>query len=639
MAPPIAVNDPKKTTPSAIQTALPFKDSVAAKAGAAAASPPKPATDSSRRNKNHQQELLNIQRTGALSVAKLDKNAQQSNRQSEASAPFIRYERQADAFIDDLAISNTPIATLLAVYHYAIFHSLHRAGMTDPAARVTGETYTWRMSYTLKWMANRAQTPVDESVHASFQRLKVVDPHGKERTQLSLYAHFCEVAPEVHKGNLVATRILDGLKLSHKSSEFADAEAKDILISELDRNYVQNAIRKDLDPAVRALFDSNVSPTSYRLIEPARARAARYAADIVEMPLLTDTGMQGLFGFDTAQFAKVQSALFGYVDVTHQLAMAHHITSETYNGGEPSAQALEWISLRLPTEKFRELISKIADVEMSVVGAFVEAFSYHPGEPACIRRGGEGFTPPFVELDGFTILSSDLVLSFCQPRNAIVSLAKRDLKTFNDLVSKDLEPVLLAEVRDALGAAGGEVVRTEYKYKGGELDLIVVNASTQAVLIGEAKAPVPVQGSRATKNLAARMQEGLQQLAKFQSLPLTQQIAIIEGATGIKLTNPSIRYLLIGRSCFGAPEAWTSKNVTPASLPLIRLAATQILTEGQSIAAGLAPRIAQITEEFIEAANPVWKHATIRLAGKRLSTPQLIYDREAVRDWTLKSHN
>jgi hypothetical protein len=304
--------------------------------------------------------------------------------------------------------------------------------------------------------------------------------------------------------------------------------------------------------------------------------------------------------------------------------------------GDPSDEMMDLCSLSWPETVLIDRLADLAGGDRYDVARFVGAFSFDPQAPK--RRGGEGYTPPFVRIGAHICFSPELILRSIQPRNAVQDLMRLDKKRFDDLVSHSLEPTLIEAVVGSLAAFPALKVATSTSYTGGEVDLMIVDPTSKDVVIIEVKGPLPPQGSRSTERLAQRVREGADQLKRFQALADGERLGIVAAGTGVRLPDARFRYLLLARACVGAVELWQSASpATPATLPLLRLALAAIEGRKGNVAAELPEELEQQTALLLKESKWSWSSGKMALFGRTIFTPQLRYDERVIDRWRRKA--
>ncbi|WP_415289100.1 hypothetical protein RSD66_04100 [Brevundimonas sp. S1H14] len=553
---------------------------------------------------------------------------------------LIAFEVEADARIEALPIGELPVRAFWTFYHCTVFLLLHGGEFRERGAWVTGDTLAGRMSYLLPWLRNRPTEPIGANGNDAFAAVTDYPGSARQIADLSLYAHFCELMPDVHRRLLDVERSAErAFRLVHPDAAQARAEATDILVSELALN--QNPLPENRRPDEEAFTLARDAPhwDMAVLVRLVRNLAVQYQAGMVEHPLVTDEGVMAVFGFDSPAYREVQAALFAFADAIQQVGTILCIwaVEDGQEDHEVMSEALEWMSVYWQGDVLIDIVAAVAGVDRDAVSRFVDAFTLDYDQPAPGWEGGEGYSPPFIRLAGSRLFSPDFIKRFAHARNALVMLDRNNDPRFDNLISRDLEPVLLQEMREELENLANLTIVQNFNYDLGELDLVIVAPDETHVVIVEAKAPLPPQGVRATARLAGRMREGVRQIARFHALPRARQLEYLRRATGLALLDPEIEFWLAGRACFGAREVWLPDALArPVTLPLLRLAVRELNDDPLSLAQ-LGPRLAALLEEMLQDLNWRWEHAPIVLFEQALETPQLLYDRDRAAAWRIRA--
>lgn len=544
------------------------------------------------------------------------------------------FEDNADHQVKCLKVGKLPTRAMWASFHLTIFNSLHISGRSDARVWKTGDTTCHRLSYLLPWFLGLVNSLSPIEAVKSAQLVKDEDPDDQEFNSLLLYAHFCEVMPDVHRGRLVVKKITGGFSLQHASPDIARAEATDIIISELAIPHL--ARREPRLPDKRMLDLANSASVNWdEIIQVARERMAGYHEDIREDPVVTDKVMNEVFGFDRIRFREIQAAVLALGSVCLELGLILWIQSVKQN--LVPHKAAEFISICLPETELIDKLTNLSQNPRQNVCNFLEAFIFDQASSKNFR-GGEGFTPPFVRIELSIVFSPDFIQRFLHPRNAIHHLIKSDKKKFDVVISRDLEPTLVQLITDEFVGINGLEIVCSVKFKGGELDILIVDSVTGDVVVAEVKAPLPPQGSRATERLADRMREGLDQLRGFQSLSQQQRLVIVNSRVKHKLSSAKFHYMIVGRACFGAPEVWMPNSpATPATLPLIRLAAASLRNSALSVAGELTNQVSFLTRKILKEVKWNWSSGKMTLFGQTVITPQCLFDGDVVTDWRTRA--
>lgn len=409
------------------------------------------------------------------------------------------------------------------------------------------------------------------AAHAA-KLVRDMDPGALGLITLDAYAHFSEVVPEVRRDRMQVRRIKAGFELKHAKS-LARNEATDIIVSELAIGHIGNRSPQSFSARMKKLARSLPINWDEVRIEAAN-RITKYGVNVREDPVVSDDAMTQIFGYSGTRFNEIRNATYALAEVYQELALLSYMATAG-DSGDPSDEVMDLVSLSWPETELVDRLALLAGGDRADVAAFVDIFCFDP--LAAKRRGGEGYTPPFVRIGKQICFSPDLIFRFIQPRNAIQDLIKLESKRFDELISHTLEPTLIDSAVAAISKFPSLKIGVSTKYAGGEIDLMIVDPGTKHVIIIEVKAPLPPQGSRLTERLAQRVREGVDQLQRFRSLTDEDRLAVVTAGTGVQLSSAEFHYIVLARACIGAVELWESgAHTSPATLPLFRLACKAI---------------------------------------------------------------
>ncbi|AUW47325.1 hypothetical protein [Rhizobium leguminosarum] len=544
---------------------------------------------------------------------------------------FVAFEKEVDAIVEALPIAKLSAPTLLHQLHQFIFSMIHMSG-GDQTKRVAGETISYRVSYLLPWLAGRDWDLQPASVPEMMATFNEADPKRDQFKILLKYSHFCEFVPAVHRGQYIVTRSASGFSLTYPNEAIEEAEAKDIIVSELAINFLLGKAF-DFDDRLFAFVESGADIDPEQLVPIATERAQRFAKDLVEQALITDVGLGEVLGSNRATYKKLQASLFGLASVAGEVATMYYGLALEKDGGQLFDRSMSWATIVWEEQVWSQMLEQISGQGAEVIGRFLDAFTYHAERPARQRIGGEGYTPPFYKMGSARFASVDTMMVFCHERNAIQGFMRNQPSRFDELVSHDLEPTLISAFEVTLQGSPELRVFKNRKFKGGEFDMLVIDPVTQHIIICEAKAPMPPQGVRATERLGGRIGEGMKQLSSFIARPHEEKLRVLQEVTGLRFDNPTLHYAILGRACFGLLNVWTQKEITPITLPLMRLAIARLRERKTGIAANLTTMVNEICDEIFAEAKWSWRPEKIELCGSVIEIPLLAYERDIIDRW------
>lgn len=549
-----------------------------------------------------------------------------------ALADLKRFERVADAEIARLPLLQLSARPLLAGFHFFLYQSRHAGLLGLRPMPGVANAVEGRISYLLHLIEHRPAEPFGADARNALEAFLAIDPQGDQLAALLTYSHFSEFMPEVHKGYYQVESVGTGFRLLHRNAEFAEAQARDILLSELAIPFPIRNIQQ-VDPVVYQLAET-APKFDARLFVPLLDRKTKfYLGGLAEASLITNEGMLRVFGFGYPTFYRIRAAVLAFAEFALELSVAIGRISLLHNkGAGVSDETLEWVSVNHSADKFISMLAGASGCTNAEVERFLSFFSMDFRATPALHNGGDGFFPPFARFEHSYVFGPSLVLSFTQLRNAIFAFSREDRVTFDRHVSAELEPTLLSQASDLLTRTGGWITRREVKYATGEIDLVIAAEAGGPVLLVQAKGPLPPQGARLTERLADRIREGIRQIERFRGLGPDTQAKIVSDALGRPVANNELKHGILARSCFGAPEAYNEQTMAELlTLPTLSLALEDMRrAKAHASVAALIDALNAARERLYGVAKYHWDEGEIVLAGRSIAMPLLKFEHEQV---------
>jgi hypothetical protein len=214
-------------------------------------------------------------------------------------------------------------------------------------------------------------------------------------------------------------------------------------------------------------------------------------------------------------------------------------------------EALEWMTLFWKENPMVGMLAALSELSTDTVDRLIDWFCLDfRRHPVDIKGAADGYFPPFIRLTGCILLVPDFALAFLQSRNLLYILQRKDPKAFNTGLSHALEPQLIRTAQQVLEPLGF-VIKTNYIWASGEIDLLIYDANTNTAAHCQAKAPLSPQGARMVERLESRLKEGLDQLKQVRDLSASKRDELIGSALGRRVAGVNVRDILLARSCFG----------------------------------------------------------------------------------------
>lgn len=442
------------------------------------------------------------------------------------------------------------------------------------------------------------------------------------------YAHLCEWLPEVHRGWWEVSGDREaGFVLSRPSADLARFEARDIVLSEL---VLTTGSRPPIDLSAR--FDAMAAalPQGDRdvLGGMLRTYVDWFLDSTREEPLLTDAALQEAFQVSLEDFRRFRAAWMAWAELS--LGMTAALRRRLLrDGDDPIAQAEypEWVTPCFEEAWLTEICLEISGVPRDRWDRLVTLFEWGPhGSTA-----GDGFFPPLHRLGGSLLFSADAVQTMMPMRNLAYVLNRLEPKTFDDVLSRHLEPALLETAAETLRLLPGVEVALNVQWGAGEIDLVAVDLESPSTFHVEAKAALPPQGARMTQATKTRALEGLRQIAAYRDLdPAEQRRPVATRFPDAELDGAETSYGLLTRSCFGTAELWEQLgDVVPFNLPLLRMAVGRLRETGGRLR-DLPETMRTVLDAIVAEAAGSWTPEVVDLGVVKVSVPLLDLDEVAL---------
>lgn len=546
-------------------------------------------------------------------------------------AKLVAFEDEADAALAAMPLARLPARALLTGIHFFLYSTRHAVLFDRPELPGVADTVATRLSYLLPIAVRCPAEPFGGDAADALRAFTDCDPEGRQLRELLSYLHFSEFMPEAHKAYYRVTATEEGFELAHRDANFAEAQARDILLSELALVFPlpsENA----LEPILRDIVDQ-LPEFDWALLGPLLAKKIeRLLFNLAEPHLVTAEAMKRIFGFGYSEFYRIRAALLAYAEFALEVSMVLGAQSCREQGGAGiSTEALEWVSVNHEADWFTGLIAGLSGTDLASVERFLAHYTIDFRVSPVRHHGGDGLFPPFARFAQSFVFAPIHVLSTLHLRNAVFAFSGMDRKTFANHVANELEPVLVSQAVSIFRHSHDWTLKPNIDYDGGEIDLVVAGP-TGPVLLLEAKGPLPPQGARLTERLAGRIREGITQIEKLRDLPVGEREALISTAIGRPVVDADLRYGLLARSCFGAVEAFEDANgIVRLTLPLLSIVLGEMrgAREPADVALFLA-RLAEIEARFYRDAAPHWEDGTLTLADRTLTVPTLQFDHSLV---------
>jgi hypothetical protein len=359
-----------------------------------------------------------------------------------------------------------------------------------------------------------------------------------------------------------------------------------------------------------------------------------YKENVFEFPLMSNEAFQEGFEFSRSDFIRMRAALMAYADFCLGMADAAEVLSERVYTRPKRAilqrEVREWVSPLLSRNHIIGLAAGLSSVEPSVAERIVDLFTIDPDSVDC-SGAGDGFFPPFFRLGDALLFSPHAIKRTMPERNLLYAMVRTDKKTFDNVVSSHLEPVLIEEVAELLSDLAGVEVRKNVNWDKGEIDLLAYHEASNSAFQLQAKAGVPPQGARMVAQVESRTLEAAEQIERFLKLSGDKKDEICSSAIGRKLSGVSWSSGILVRTCLGTEKAWTGiRGFVPLNPALLRVAVKLMSEGGEFTFMSLGKVIEVELERFRSVAVVGWENKSFTLFGQKVELPLLNLDAPAI---------
>lgn len=245
--------------------------------------------------------------------------------------------------------------------------------------------------------------------------------------------------------------------------------------------------------------------------------------------------------------------------------------------------------------------------------------------------GGEGFFPPFLILSQALLFSPHAVKRMMPERNLLYALLRTNRAKFDDLVSRHLEPALLADAAQCLSALPGVEIRQNVAWQRGEIDLLAYHKASNTALQVQAKAAVPPQGARMVAQIESRTLEAAKQMHRFLELSDGERDRIASAAIGRKLDRVAWSSGILVRTCLGTEKAWSGiSGYIPLNPVLLRAALKRLVVHKELSFAKFDMAVAEELDTLRTTGLFSWSNKSFSLFGKTIDLPLLDLNYDAI---------
>ena len=242
-------------------------------------------------------------------------------------------------------------------------------------------------------------------------------------------------------------------------------------------------------------------------------------------------------------------------------------------------------------------------------------------------NAGDGYLPPLVLFQDSVLFNPHVVRLMIHERNLLYVTNKRYRDHFNNIVSQHLEPMLLGEALTEFSRAPHWLVKKNVRWNRGEIDLLAFDPASNAVLQIQAKAAIPAQNARMTRQLEEHTLRAIGQIKTLECLSSDEISNLCSRVFQRKITHPTLLSAILSRSGLGTWRSWSALgDVIPLNLPLLR-ETLRIIAQDTASPLTMFPRTAvNLLNSWSHRVVRGWQYPKIELMGKSIRFPLINTD-------------
>jgi len=459
------------------------------------------------------------------------------------------------------------------------------------------------------------------------------DAH-REIIQALLYSHFCEVMPFVHKKALGVERIPAGFHLRYPNEAAARFEVLDVIASELALTALVEHFRYDPRPLLR-MVETWPRIAAADLHSVLRQAYIFHLDNVREDHFIGAHAYERVLGFRHDEFARVRAAMMAVASWCLGMANAaeaHAIGTEGREQDRFGKECLEWLAPLLRRDFVYGTIQQLAEVPHDRVAEILGYFEEDPFAEGGVS--GEGYLAPLSTYGDSVLISPRALHQMTPERNILYSLNKLDRRRFDEVVSAELEPSLLFHAKQLFDKIPGVEARINLRWRDGEIDLVAFCQASNSAIQIQAKAAIPANGARMTRQLETNTCTAVRQLQGFENLAAGEKDAVIRAAFGARAQDVRWASGVLSRSSFGSAPAWEAIGRKAAmNLPLLKLVTQELAAEPNADLATVPERAIRILGEIANEGVRGWEDRPLDVFGTTIIIPLLRLDNGAISRW------
>ncbi|MCA0858183.1 hypothetical protein [Phaeobacter italicus] len=556
---------------------------------------------------------------------------------------IFEFEKSCDKAIDNLNLWQKPLRSVLTGYMMMadglFFGGRFGRGITRDQYKA--ERILARLSYLAPHL-DKCPRDLLKSGQKAMEAFDLSD--GAEVQEAMMYAHFCEIMPEFRNKYYDVREGEGDYYFSHKSDEFSDCEVRDVLLTELSLGHDTDRPKKIPESAFQRISNQHPHKDVSAYANGAKVNYELHCSSFSEPTYLPDEAFNDCFGFSATSFRKVRAALWALADLLLGLS-AFYEMSARYSVKEAHWQwrvvdciaptfRWDWLVsfVRVLTGVDRREIEQVISFLCSMEQNRISAFS------------GNGYLTPLFQLGDFVLTSPYLLRMMPSMRNMLYSLNKVDPEHFSKEVAQHLEAELLKEFFDVCEKVPNLNSKSNVDWvaegRSGEIDAILFDDDVRFVLAIQAKAAIPPEGARMTRNVEARTIEAVDQIASFSRLSRENQRGILSKELGYTHEEFVVSHGILTRSGLGTRKAWReSAEISIFNVGILKYSHSNVPLSCETLLCNPRLLTSDAIQTLVDNYFVCWEDGVVPLQGRNLHIPLMKLKDDMLQDLRVRISN
>ncbi len=546
------------------------------------------------------------------------------------------FEKACDRSMARLELWEKPLRSVLTGYlmmaDSLIFGG--RFGRNIERDQYKAERIIARLSYLTPYL-DRCPRDLLKSGREAMEKFKKSD--GQEIQEALMYAHFCELMPEFRQKYYDVKPTGEIFEFEHQSDSFASSEVKDVILTELCLGFdtqKPQPIPVELFSRISIQYPHKDVAT---YVEGASVNYDMHCSSFCEPTYIPDEAFVASFGFDRESFTKTRAALWSLADLLLGLSSYYEMSSEL----EENKDVWQWkvIDCIAPTFRRDWLLSFVCELTGLISADADEVLNFLVAceKESLSKCSGNGYLQPIFQLGNFLLTSPLLLRMMPSLRNMLYALNKADPDLFSKSVAHHLETELLNEL-SALCERNPELsikknLKWSFEGKDGEVDAVLYDSQSKFFLVLQAKAAIPPEGARMTRNVQSRTIEALCQIESFGNLSRANQEVFFRDTVGQVDENFEVAHGIITRSGLGTDKAWQAvKDVAVMNVGLLGYTLHETGATSADFLGDPVKFLSNAIDDLVSHHFIGWEQGIVSLFDRKLHIPLMKLNNEKLQE-------